>query len=620
MTQSAKTEGRRQWRRRGRLAASALFVTGVVMTVTVSAHGPPQGPPVSIAPRSGVTATIPADVLEAVTPSSSSSWPQVLQERQDRGPGPAIVTHRGDSSRSGVNRFEKKLNHDNVRSSFGKLYEIPVDGQVYAQPLYIPGAQIAGSPQRRNVLIVATMKNHLYALDADAPPSSTQPYLWRTDFSKPVEVREMKPAWEYKDIIGPIGIFSTPYVDLSEKMIYVVSLASLENRGPTYRFFKVSLETGLTVASREISGHWPGDGPDAVMLGGRKVIPFNPIRQLQRPALTLHKNYVHVAFGAMGDMPDYHGWIFSYRASDLSGGPSFNTSPVATSRDPGGGIWHSGLGLTLDDSDNVYLATGNGDFSPELGDWGNSFLRLRFSVSDGKFHVMDYFTPYNQTELDENDLDVGSAGVLFVPPRYLIGGVKSGHLYVLDRDDMGGYTPDAGWDKYALQVFRVTEPSEEKTINGEGMWNIHGAPVEWNDHVYVMGETDPVKMFPIDKQSGLLNPTPVSNSLFSAPLGMPGGFMTLSVDEKDPESSAILWVSHPFEGNANQATRPGIVRALNAYDMTQELWRSRRTGPDGTEDMRDDVGNFAKFCPPVVAGGKVYMATFSNKIVVYGLK
>jgi hypothetical protein len=597
-----------------------MCVTGVIMSVTVSAHGPPERPTSPIDHGSAVTSALPADVLEEATPGTSTSWPQVLQERKDRGPGPAIVTHRGDSFRSGVNRFERTLTHDNVRSAFGKLYEIPVDGQVYAQPLYVPGAEITGSSQPRNVLIVATMKNHLYAFDADVPPSSTQPYLWRADLGKPVEVPEMKPAWEYKDVIGPIGIFSTPYIDLSAKMIYVVSLSSLEDRGPTYRLFKIALESGLTVASREISGHLPGDGPDAVILAGQKVIPFNPIRQLQRPALTFHKDYIHVAFGAIGDMPDYHGWIFSYKTSDLSGGPSFNTSPVATSTDPGGGIWQSGLGLTLDDSDNVYVATGNGDFSPGLGDWGNSFLKLRFAVRDGKFHVIDYFTPYNQADLDEDDLDVGSAGVLFIPPKYLLGGAKSGHLYVLDRDHMGGYTPEAGRDKDALQVFRLTEPSEDKTINGEGMWNIHGAPIEWKDRVYVMGETDPVKMFPIDKKSGLLNETPFSQSMFAAPLGMPGGFLTLSLDEKNPESSAILWVSHPFQGNANQQTRPGIVHAFNAYDMTDELWRSRRTLPDGSEDVSDDLGNFAKFCPPVVAGGKLYMATFSDRIVVYGLK
>ena len=327
----------------------------------------------------------------------------------------------------------------------------------------------------------------------------------------------------------------------------------------------------------------------------------------------MHKGYVHLAFASHGDEGPFHGWIFSYRATDLKGGPSFLTAPAGLSQMAGAGIWQSGMGLTEDNTGFVYLATGNGDFNPALGDFGNSILKVNFSPTSGLFTRLDSFTPFDQEELNRLDLDVGSAGVVFVPPHYLIGAGKSGKFYILDRDHLGGYTPEQNTDAGALQVFQVTEPSPDKIIDGEWMWNIHGAPVVWNDHAYVMGESDPVKSFLMDPQTGRMVTTPSSESSFKGPIGMPGGFITLSVDGAHPQSSAIIWVVHHLIGNAVRVERPGRLYALDAYDLTKVLWSS-------DNKKSDKLGTFAKFVAPTVADGKVFQATFSNKVVVYGLK
>jgi hypothetical protein len=78
------------------------------------------------------------------------------------------------------------------------------------------------------------------------------------------------------------------------------------------------------------------------------------------------------------------------------------------------------------------------------------------------------------------------------------------------------------------------------------------------------------------------------------------------------DSTAILWASHAANGDANQSVRPGILRALDANDVTKEIWNS-------TQYPTDNPGNYAKFNCPVIANGKVYLATFSNQLVVYGL-
>ena len=93
---------------------------------------------------------------------------------------------------------------------------------------------------------------------------------------------------------------------------------------------------------------------------------------------------------------------------------------------------------------------------------------------------------------------------------------------------------------------------------------------------------------------------------------MPGGFLSVSSDGSKA-GTGIVWSNTPYDANANWDTVPGIIRAYDAADLTHELWNSRMN------DARDDSGMFAKFCPPTVVNGKVYAATFSGQLHVYGL-
>jgi hypothetical protein len=78
--------------------------------------------------------------------------------------------------------------------------------------------------------------------------------------------------------------------------------------------------------------------------------------------------------------------------------------------------------------------------------------------------------------------------------------------------------------------------------------------------------------------------------------------------------SGIVWASVSYSGDSNQQTVPGILRAFDATNLNTELWNSKQNA------VRDDVGNYAKFAPPTIANGKVYLATFSNQLLVYGLQ
>jgi hypothetical protein len=288
----------------------------------------------------------------------------------------------------------------------------------------------------------------------------------------------------------------------------------------------------------------------------------------------------------------------SYQASNVSKQVAVYADTNASySR---GGVWMSGQGLTVDSSGNLYLITGNGTFDGSTN-FGDSIMKLT-----GGLTPADYFTPSNQDALNSQDADLGSGGVLNLPgTNYVIGGGKDGRLFLLSSANMGHY--NAGTDQ-AVQEFQAV------ALNGSST-HIHGSPVYWNSPVngptlYVWGENDHGRAYTFGGSS--FNSTAVSTTSLTAPSGMPGGILSISANGSTA-GSGILWANLPFNQNANNAVVAGELHAYDASNLGKELWNSYQN------KTRDDYGNFAKYCPTVVANGKVYEATFSNQISVYGL-
>src|SRR5215813_4671422 len=133
--------------------------------------------------------------------------------------GPAVLTQHNDPGRTGANLNETVLTTSNVRSaSFGKLFSRPVDGYIYAQPLYAPGVTI---PQAgvRNVVYVATEHNSVYCYDADNPAAQTP--WWQVSLGDPVPSADI--SEEYTDLTPEIGITSTPVIDPGTGTLYCVA-------------------------------------------------------------------------------------------------------------------------------------------------------------------------------------------------------------------------------------------------------------------------------------------------------------------------------------------------------------------------------------------------------------
>src|SRR5665213_720301 len=283
-----------------------------------------------------------------------------------------VLTQHNDNARSGANLRETTLNTSNVnKDHFGKLASRTVDGNVYAQPLVVSGALISGRESPTNVVIVATENNSVYAFDAeDTDRASTKALLWHTGptvLGEHIESRELyarigTPACG--DLTTKIGITGTPAIQISkpgspkEGTIFVAA-KSKSGSGYVYKLFALSLATGEQIAATEIEGEVAGSGIGSTGNGQNRVIAFDPMYELNRPALLLNGNTLYVAFGGHCDQGPYHGWVMAYDVSDPKTPKRlavFCSTPNGKGGDEEGraGIWMSGEGPAADDSGDVY--------------------------------------------------------------------------------------------------------------------------------------------------------------------------------------------------------------------------------------------------------------------------
>jgi len=593
------------------------------------------------------------------------------------------LTQHQDESRSGANLHEKELQPSSVAGGgFHRLFDWPVDGQMYAQPLYLSQVPFKDG-SKKNVVIAATANNSVYAFEApqagsDTPPARSQ--LWQVDSS------QLGRALDYDfflidwgvlghNIKPKIGITSTPVIDRERGLVYVSVKTGLPKPWswvfePRHRLFAIDLLTGDIVGYTTIAASDPGQG-------GAETT-FDSMRQLQRASLLESGDRIYLAYASHQDTPPFHGWVLAYEAQTLKQAAAYcTTCDFAGPNDCvgescGGGIWQAGTGPVADKDGNIYVMTGNGSFDPDKTDLGTSFIKL-----DRDLKVRGSWTPANYDCLNSMDADLGSAGPTFLAgPSVLVGGGKQGVLYALSAEALEGShvqpgregklepcdesdpvpVPNAGathpqywsvqaagkWEKVSMNLLRAIDPSSLML----GYHHIHGAPVQWEVEtasgkrqlLYVSAERDLLRAY--EFKNGFVkgadpgeNPVDTFHSLCpNSDLGMPGGFLSLSADGGRPESG-IVWATMPRRHeDALNDTVPGVLRAYQAFAddgrTLKEIWNSD-TGtlvpaPADCTDPKspgaDALGDFAKFAPPTVAEGKVYVGTFSNRLVVYGLK
>ena len=510
----------------------------------------------------------------------------------------SVWTNHNDNARTGANLNETILNTSNVNvNQFGKLFAYSVDASVYSQPLYIPNVAISGVGTR-NVLYIATMNDSVYAFDADATTAS-QP-LWMVNFTNPgagitpIPSDDVEIANTSHNIAGPIGIEGTPVIDQSTKTMYFVARTK-ENGAYFARLHAIDITSGAEKFGGPVAIQASVPSTTGYDVSNGKVT-FGTLMQNQRPGLALVNGMVLIGWASHGgDVPPYHGWLMAYDTQTLQQVGVFNSTPNGGD----GGIWMSGQPPAVDAAGNVYFSTGNGDWDNTRGNFGQSVIQL--STANKTIALSNYFTPYNWASINVNDQDLGVTGNLLIPnTNLLLVGSKTGDFYLLNTANLGG-----------IQTNNSQIPQDFVPAAG----HTHGAPVYWNSPnlgplVYIWPEGDLLKALHFN--GATFDTTPAMESTFRDAVGMPGAMLSLSANG-GTAGTGILWTSMPYSQDALIAVVPGILRAFDATDVTKELWDTH------LNITRDDLGNFAKFCPPTVVNGRVYLATFSNQVVVYGL-
>jgi hypothetical protein len=511
---------------------------------------------------------------------------------------PGMFTYHADKFRSGVNLQEFALTSATVKSStFGKLFSRAVNGQIYAQPLYVANLTISGA--KHNVVYVATEHSSVYAFDADG--KMTAPF-WQHTFINPAAgiTTIAKPA---NALIAPeISISSTPVIDVSTSTLYV-SVSTSEHGSIVHRLHALSLTTGAEKFGGPIviQGSVPGSYPPLAVNGH---VPFVPKQHLQRPALLLLNGNVYIAYGSNGDQLPYNGWLFVYSAQGT--GVLHQVAIFSTSPNQGASaIWQSGDGPAADPSGNVYVATGNGPFDLNTGgpDAGNTVLKL--ALQSGALVRLDYFTPSNTGELTTDDLDLGAGGPILpatqsgaAAPSLVIVGGKDGKLYVINRANMGKFNPNANNDVQTLQL------GNPEPTNG-----LFATPAALGTSLYIGEVNEPLERFIFS--SGLLSTAPAAST--SQVFLYPGTSPMISTNG----SSSIVWALdlHAYAGGTPDGgvNTPGPA-VLHAYDgaTLHELYNSTQAG------SRDTAGNALKFTSPTIANGHVYVGA-AKELDVYGL-
>ncbi len=505
---------------------------------------------------------------------------------------PGTFTYHNDNLRTGQNLTETVLTPSNVnQAQFGKLFSYPLDGIAFASPLYVANVSIPGKGFH-NVVYVATEHDTVYAFDADGLSASS---LWQVSFLKSgVTTVPCADVGECGDIPNEIGITGTPVIDPSSGTMYVVAKTK-EGTQYVQRLHALDITTGAEKFAGPVvlQASVPGTGSGSS--GGQ--VPFDPLRENQRPGLLLSNGVVYIGFGSHGDNSPWHGWVLGYNASTLQQVLAYNVTPNGS----GGGIWQSGGGLATDATGNLYFTTSNGDFDANTGgvDYGDTIEKLTPTGS-----VVDYFTPHDQLNMDVNNLDFGSAGpVLLVDqasgpyPHLLISAGKTGTIYVVNRDNMGHY--NSANDNQVVQVLAGVLPGGGAEIGN------FSAPVYFNGYVYFSAVNDTLKAFQLN--NGLLSAAPTSQSTAIYPCR--GGSFGISANAN---ANGILWAIQNLGDPNNDATTPGVLFAYDATNLAHELYDSNQAG------SRDTMDYPVKFSIPLVANGKVFIAG-QTQLNAYGL-
>jgi outer membrane protein assembly factor BamB len=500
-----------------------------------------------------------------------------------------VVTYHNDIARTGQNLQETILTTSNVTSSnFGKLLTLPVDGIIDAQPLYLSAVSIPGKGTH-NVVYAVTENDSVYAFDAD---SGT--LLW--------QVSTLGASESPSDDLGcsqispQIGITSTPVIDRASGPNGTIYVVAMSKNSASY--FQRIHALDITTGEEEFGGpvavaaKYPGTGDNS----HNGYVVFAPKHYAERQALLLLNGVIYTAWTSHCDQRPYTGWLIGYNEGTLAQTGVLNLTPNGSE----GSIWQSGAGIASD-GNNLFFLDANGTFDttlnkkgfPNKGDYGNGFIKV--STTNNKLHVADYFNMFDTISESERDKDLGSGGVIVLPPmkdangkvwHLAVGAGKNQNIYLVDRTNMGKFNPN-------------NDDAIYQEIDGAlkaGEW---GTSAYFNGNLYFGPQTNHLLQFQFSQAKLATSPQSKSAASFRYPGTTP------SVSANGSKSGIVWAIEH--------SDPEDVLHAYDAANLAKELYNSNQAA-----NQRDAFGTASHFGTPIIVNGKVYVGT-ANNVTVFGL-
>jgi hypothetical protein len=498
-----------------------------------------------------------------------------------------VLTYHNDNARTGQNLNETVLNPNNVNfNQFGRLFILAADGKVDAEPLYVSTLTVASTGH--NVVFVASEHDSVYAYDAD-----TGALLWQVTLLKSGETPSDDRGC--RQVTPEIGITATPVIDRSSGpngTIYLIAMSKDSSGGYHQRLHALDITTGAEEFGGpvDIQATYSGSGAE----GNGTTLTFDPKQHKARASLLLLNGIVYIGWSSHCDHDPYTAWIMGYDESTLAQTRLLNITPNGSE----GSVWQSGAGLAADSSGNIYFLTANGTADTTLnaqgfpisGDYGNAFMKLS---TGGALAVADYFNESNTVSESNADQDLGSGGALVLPDMIVnnvtwhlaVGAGKDSNIYLVNRDNMGKFNSNTN------NIYQqLTTP-----LRGQEF----GQAAYFNNAIYYGAVGDNLRMFAF--ANAMLQANPASTTITT--FAFPGTTPSISANGS---ANGIVW--------ATENTNPAVLHAYAADNLGTELYNSNQA-----PNKADHFGAGNKFITPMIANGKVYVATTTG-VGVFGLR
>ena len=542
-----------------------------------------------------------------------------LPSNQPPATPPAIVTYQNGNSRLGQNLNETILTTTSVNATnFGKVFSYATDGNIYAQPLYVPNVTINGSAH--NVIYVVTEADGIYAFDADSATLNPAP-LWYTSLVNGSTVIPV-PCLDHHaacTIYPNLGITGTPAINLATNTMYFVARTKEVVNGNTTNPFYVERLHALDITTGQEESYSPATICSAIYVTSKMGCQFtsglfNPLQDGQRPGILLEpttgfsQGVLWIGFAGQGMM-------LAFDASNLTQLADWTATPHPKNTTGGGGIWGSGGGVSGDANGNVFVSIGDGTFDVNVGgtNYGDSVVKLNV-VSNGSggytIQVMDYFTPPDEACRQTTDTDLGAGGPVLLPPQtgtvpnlIVIAGKgnvpacdTANPIFLVNADDMGGL---GGGVQSIASTAALGFWSSPAYFSTGIKFNIYmGGPV-------TVKTGDSLRQYQLT--SGVLGTTSASKSIETY-LSSPTPFISANGTKQ-----GIVWtVQRPEVVDNEKGVNNAVLHAYTATNLHTELYTS------STNATRDLAGPAVKFAVPTAVNGKVYVGT-QTELDVYGL-